>query len=324
MRYAGAWGDMLQLSSVFMGLKQKYPGCHITLITAGPAISVVENDPNIDKIEVDTPFFEDTTVDSLLHKKLQYDEFIVLQGSVEVSILSPVDSFTHWWAPAVRHQNLNKNCLEFMHSIAQVPHVPQVRFYPTEEEFEWAERAMNGFSSLPIAFVIKGSGNKYWHGFDPLIRLILHEYSSEFTPVILGGEDAKIFTTFTTDPYVLNTCGKWSFRESCTFLMYCPLVVGVDTGLMHVVCQTENVKIMLLGASTKENVTRDWVNTYTITSPDTCCPGRGDNEAPACHMLHENWTFCKQDPYLKDAQCMADIPVESVWPYVKNTLDQLK
>ena len=49
VRY-GAFGDLMQSSSVWAGLKAQ--GYHVTLHTAAPGCTVIEHDPNIDKIVI--------------------------------------------------------------------------------------------------------------------------------------------------------------------------------------------------------------------------------------------------------------------------------
>jgi len=44
----GAFGDLMQASSVFAGLKKQ--GYHVTLMTSNPGAEVVSNDPNIDAV----------------------------------------------------------------------------------------------------------------------------------------------------------------------------------------------------------------------------------------------------------------------------------
>jgi hypothetical protein len=77
-------------------------------------------------------------------------------------------------------------------------------------------------------------------------------------------------------------------------------------------------KVVFLSHSSAENLTRDWDNTTPLAAPATHCPGRGDNEAPACHQLHYNWSNCQQ---AKDAegnlmgvaQCQAEITADDAY-----------
>jgi hypothetical protein len=82
-------------------------------------------------------------------------------------------------------------------------------------------------------------------------------------------------------------------------------------------------KVCLLSHSSYKNLTRDWKNTIAIASENTSCPGRGENEAPACHQLHFGWAHCKKDEETGTAQCQADISTEEVWKHVDWCLQAL-
>jgi hypothetical protein len=83
---------------------------------------------------------------------------------------------------------------------------------------------------------------------------------------------------------------------------------------------------VFLSHSTHENLTRDWVNTTSIASKATSCPGRGDNEAPACHQMHYGWEHCKQfrsegDAQDGTAQCQADIDGAAAWDLIRRAIE---
>jgi ADP-heptose:LPS heptosyltransferase len=344
VRYAGAYGDTIMLSSVFAGLREQCARsghkCEITLITAGPCWEIIKHDPNIDHIIINTHLFE-SPVETIRNYQVQYDRFIVLQGSIEMTLLSHYTQHTHFWSPQVRHAHMNKNYLEHMHEIAEISHAPKVHFFPSLDEQKWGEQEVKKLSNDNnyhlIGMAIKGSGNKWWYGFDSIANAITKHNHLIRNNVIkgkvakvlmMGGADVHEFNLmqyWNDHPHedIIDCCDGYSMRESCTLAQHLPLVIGMDTGLMHSVCQLESIKLVMLTNATRENVTRDWINTYTFSSQNTTCPGRGNNEAPACHMGHVDWTFCKEDKHTGCPQCMADLDVREVWPYVDNVLSQL-
>ena len=88
-------------------------------------------------------------------------------------------------------------------------------------------------------------------------------------------------------------------------------------------------KVVILSHSTVNNLTRDWDNTASIWSASTTCPGRGKNEALACHQLHYNWDFCQQAKTPDGqgtgvAQCQYDIPAEAVYDAISEALQKLE
>jgi hypothetical protein len=78
-------------------------------------------------------------------------------------------------------------------------------------------------------------------------------------------------------------------------------------------------KVVFLSHSSDENLTRDWDNCISLSSHHTVCPGRGNNEAPACHQMHYSWEFCKRTAD-GVSQCMADIPIEQAWHAIEHAI----
>ena len=58
----------------------------------------------------------------------------------------------------------------------------------------------------------------------------------------------------------------------------CDLVVGPETGVLNAVGFETNAKLVFLSHSSKENLTKHWVNTYTVEPKNTPCY--------PCHKLH--------------------------------------
>jgi len=309
VRY-GAFGDLLQASSVLAGLKRQ--GYHITLFTSPPGDDVVKNDPNIDEFYIQD---KDQVPNHLLgefweyHRK-KYDKWVQLSESVEGSFLALPGRALHEWPPGLRHSMLNHNYLQIQHEIAQVPHLPQVRFYPTEDEKQWARRERNKLGTFVIAWCVNGSSiHKTWGGLDNIIATVLLEFPDiEF--VLLGGDAGRILEQgWENEKRVHRRCGKWSIRESLSFVQDVDLLIGPETGVLNAAANLPYPKVVFLSHSTDENLTRDWVNTHVLESKSTVCPGRGNNEAPACHQLHYGWQHCRQTTE-GIAQCQADISVE--------------
>jgi ADP-heptose:LPS heptosyltransferase/predicted SAM-dependent methyltransferase len=312
VRY-GAFGDLIQTSSILAALKKE--GYHVTLYTSPPGDTVVKNDPNIDEFYVQD---KDQVPNHLLgefwewHRK-KYDKWVQLSESVEGSFLALPGRSIHEWPPALRHKLLNKNYLETMHEIAGVPYEPKMRFYATEDEKRWAKKERAKMGQFCIAWPVAGSSvHKTWQGLDNVIASLMLEFPQ--THVVLMGNDAGriLQQGWEKEPRVHMTCGEWSIRQSLAFMDVCDMAIGPETGVMNAAAQLSYPKVVILSHSTDENLTRDWVNTHVLASDNTVCPGRGNNEAPACHQLHYGWKHCKKTDN-GVAQCMEDITVEYAW-----------
>lgn len=308
VRY-GAFGDLLQVSSVAAGLVRQ--GYQVTLYTSPPGDTVIAHDPHIHDFYLQD---KDQIPNHLLgdfwnYHKAKFDRWVNLSESVEVTHLSVPGKTPHTWTPAARHKYMNHNYLEMQHLIAGVPHEPAVKFYPTEGEREWArkERRSIGGSPLVLWALAGSSVHKTWAGLDPTIASILLDFP-ESRVVLVGGPDGVILEQgWENERRVHCRSGKWSIRQTMAFLEEIDVAIGPETGVMNALACSPVEKVVFLSHSTHENLTRDWVNCASITAPATSCPGRGANEAPACHMMHYTWEFCEQDPVSGTARCQADI-----------------
>ena len=81
-------------------------------------------------------------------------------------------------------------------------------------------------------------------------------------------------------------------------------------------------KVVFLSHSTVENLTRDWLHTVSLHSVNTSCPGRGMNDAPACHQLHYGWTHCKRGEKTGIAQCQEDILGTTAYQPIKHYIKE--
>ena len=329
VRY-GAYGDLLQCSSVLRAISEE--GYEITVYTSPPGDEVIRHDPHVwdfylqDKDQVPNHLLGDFWK----YHSGKYDKWVNLSESVECTLLSTPGRTPHLWSPRARHAYMNHNYVEMQHLIANVPFVPRVRFYPTETEQAWAKKERNKLGGTPlILWALTGSSvHKTWGGLDRTIASILTTFPTAKV-LLVGGPEASILESgWEAEPRVLCRSGKYSIRETLSLVPFCDLLIGPETGVMNSAANLPMPKIVFLSHSTHENLTRDWTNTTAVFSLNTQCPGRGDNEAPACHQMHYSWEYCKQfrdpsSPQDGTAQCMADMDGNSVWALIANVIVQM-
>lgn len=324
VRY-GAFGDLLQATSVIKGLKDQ--GYHVTLHASMPGVDVVKHDPNIDQIII---FDKDQVPNANLAdfwavQKKEYDKFVNLSESVEGTLLAMPGRAAHGWNPLTRHSMMNRNYLEFQHAIAGLPHRPQVRFFATAEEKNRARNIRSKMGNGPIImWSLAGSSvHKTWAGLDNILANLMLSYP-ESEVVLVGGPEGVILEQgWENEKRVHKTCGKWNIRMTLAFLAECDMVIGPETGVLNAASHMDMAKVIFLSHSTVENLTRDWVNTTSLWSRNTKCFGRGDNEAPSCHSMVYSWDTCTKDENSGTAQCQVNIGVEEAWNAIASSLSQI-
>lgn len=321
VRY-GAFGDLLQASSVLAGLKRQ--GYHVTLFCSPPQNEVILHDPNIDAFIVQD---KDQVPNGLLgdywsYWSKKFDKFVNLSESVEGTFLAMAGRIQHAWAPAARHSMMNRNYLEFQHQLAGVPHIPRVKFYPTSEERAWAQKERSKMGRRVVMWQLSGSSrmHKTYPYLDEIVARLMISYPGVDVVMTGGPECIELESGWDKEPRVHLTSGKWTIRQTLTFLEYADVLVGAETGVMNAACCLKVPKIVFLSHSTHENLTRDWVNTTALSAPRVNCPGRGNNDAPACHMMHYDWSHCRQGEKKGVAVCMEEIDPAITWEAVQQAL----
>lgn len=306
VRYGG-FGDMIQASSVLPGLKRQ--GFHITFYTTPRGYDILKTDPHVDEFIIqdtdqvpnhELPLFWDA-------QKKKFDRWVNFSESVEGTFLAMPGRTQHLWNKAARDFMLNRNYLEFMHVLAEVPFKPEPKFYPTEEEKKLAKKRRAQIPGRVILFALSGSSlHKVWNHMDKAIaRIMLY---SDYHIVTVGDLAAKILEQgWEKEARVHKRSAEWSIRDTLAFAEECDLVMGPETGILNSVSMLDIPKILLLSHSSKENLSRDWVNCISL-EPEGC-------ECFPCHMLHYgtqhcNYTKTETNAY---ADCANKISVEKFW-----------
>ena len=313
VRY-GAFGDAIQTASVLPLLKAQ--GYHVTVYTTAVGHEVLKSDPHIDKFVLQAN-------DQIPNKDLgefwdnlatKFDKFVNYSESVERSLLAMPGSTVHKWPKSQRHNFLNHNYVEFMHSIAELPYKPAPKFYPTDDEKAWARKEKNKMGGQVILWSLAGSAvHKTWPHLDAAIaRIMLRDKTTKV--VLVGDELCQLLEAgWEAEPRVICRSGKWSIRESLAFAQVADLVIGSETGVLNAVGMDPVPKIVTLSHSSVQNLTRDWINCTSLEPKTSCYP---------CHQMHYNFDHCRRDDVTGVAQCQADITVDDMWSAIVGHLDK--
>jgi ADP-heptose:LPS heptosyltransferase len=314
IRY-GALGDALIASSIFPGLKEE--GYHVTVYTVPLGYEALKHDPHVDRFVVQD-------VDAIPNQQLgefwnyikpKYSRFINLCESLERNLLLMSDNMSFHWPHEMRHKHFNKNYVEFVHDIAGVQMPSRIKFYSTEEERNWARAEKHRIGGKVILWVLSGSAvHKVSPHQDSVIDAVLRTHS-DARFVLVGDKNCKTLEMgWEKTPQVHLRSGKWTIRETLAFAQACDLVVGPETGVLNGVALESVEKVVMLSHSSKENLTRDWVNTVSLTPSDTpCFP---------CHRLHmvqDGFKHCVESENKGVAACQQNISARDIYSAINAT-----
>lgn len=296
----GIYGDALWASSVAHHLKAE--GYHVTVYLEPRGEEVLRHDPNIDEIFVTDPAVVPQAMFGPFWEaeKVRYDRWVNLTESVEDRLLLFSHQVAFTWPVEVRRDLCDRNYLEHVHRVAGVGEKLQQRFYPTPSEREWARRQRASIDGPVVALVPSGSTwPKHWPWGAELVNYLA---ASQVHVVILG--DTRDLQ-FENSPYIhVRNPAEWSIRQSMTFCVEAvDAVVGQETGVLNAVALERCRKVVLLSHSSREQLTRDWVNTVPLAGDVPCYP---------CHQVHLQAKTCTKDSSGRHAACQEAIPVGAV------------
>ena len=275
---AGGYGDLMFASSVFAGLKQQ--GYYVVLYCAMPSKVIIEFDPNIDEIILhnkDTPESELYQLFKDLEKTC--DKFINLSASIEAEYLQLPGQPTYMYPTDVREQLYNKNYLEHTHLLAQIPNIPNIKFYPTNEEIQRSNEFRSKFGKKILVWVIGGSGrhkvNPHINTFIANIQKLNHlDQPVDIDIILVGSENQEVFAINVINTQRVYSMCKFPIRDQYTFVQkHADVILGPETGIMVAMSQEPMKKIVFLSHSTPNMLTRDWINTISLESKNTTCGG---------------------------------------------------
>lgn len=312
VRYGGI-GDMLQAASVFPGLKAQ--GFHVTVYTTPLGHEILKHDPNVDAFYLqDTDQVPNEALGEFFeHEAAKYDRWVNLCESVEGSLLALPGRAMYAWPHEARHKLLNQNYAAVTHDLAQVPHKFAARFYATPEEKAWAQAERAKIKGRVICWSLSGSSvHKAWPWTDTVVARLMLKHPD--THVVLMGDALcqMLENGWQQEPRVHCRSGKWTVRQSLAFVETADMVIGPETGLLNAVGMLPMPKIVMLSHSSRENLTKHWMNTVALEPKGVSCF--------PCHKMHYGWDGCQRNDESGAAQCQHAISADQVWQILERNL----
>lgn len=321
IRY-GAIGDQIVAASVLPLLrKQNY---HVTYNTTPDAQQVVLHDPHVDEWLIQAKDFVPNVQLGPYWASIaeRYDRVVNLCESIEGALLQLPGRLQHRYSDEARRRMFGTvNYLERTHDIAGVPHRFGARFYPTPFESRWANAVRGGMSGPVVAWAVAGSSlHKIYPWTDIVTAWLLK--NTPVHVVLMGDKDQGAALSKAISDNLGDVdrgrlhlmAGMWSIRQSMSFVQAADVVVGPETGLLNGVCMEMNAKVVYLSHSSRENLTKHWVNT-TVLEPD-------HERAPCwpCHRLHYDWSHCHLNPTTNAAACASAVAPEHLFEAIVESM----
>lgn len=317
VRY-GAFGDMIQSATVFPALKERLH--HVVLSTTTRGYEIIRNDPNIDTVLVQG---NDQIKNEELGEfwgllKRPFRKFINLSESVERSLLTVEGDRAFNWNKDFRDMVMNVDYIEGVHAIAGIKGAKKRPFfYPSKSEKELAEKTRLGLGlkNKVIMWVISGSSvHKIWPYMDAVFARLMVNYDN--VKIVTVGDDLckMIEYPWTNEKRVIRKSGKWGIRNTMSFIPYCDVIVGPETGVMNAAAYLDVPKVAFLSHSSISNFGHDWVNASVLAPENTeCYP---------CHKLHYTWRTCVKNDLTGVAECASNIKLDTVYGAIVRWLDE--
>lgn len=317
VRY-GAYGDVIQTSSVFPALKEQ--GYQLTVNVSERGHDILREDPHIDTLFIQkTDHVPNAELGQYWNKMSSYfSKFINFSESIERTLLPwPTDKLGVW-PREFRHMVTNVDYFDALHAIAGCLDYPKrPKFYPTKAEDRDAQQFRNrlGNKNRVILWAISGTSiHKIWPYLDIVFARLMLQYD-DVKIVMVGGELEKMIERpWKNEKRIIRKSGKWSIRETLSFLPYTDLIVGPETGVLNAASFLDVPKILFLSHSSKENIGGSWKNTKVFEPKNVPCY--------PCHLLHYGFSTCNRDFETGTALCAAKIDVEDVYSEIKRILDR--
>jgi ADP-heptose:LPS heptosyltransferase len=314
IRY-GAIGDMVFCSPLPRLLKEQ--GYYVVMNVQPRGVTVLRYNPYVDEF-----WYQERNV--ILNYNLDkywemlsegFDRVINLSGSIEGSVLKHPEKPDY---KEPRTEECDENYYDRTMRLAGFPEQKGLRgeLYFTEEEENWAKEFLSKYKdNFKVLLVPAGSAfSKAWPWW-PFVfnEMVLYRDIPELITISTGDDWGRLLDW--EHPQHVKGTGKLSIRESMILTKYVDLVIGPDTGIIHAAGCYETPKICLLGQCSKNNLTKYWINDYSIQSPAKCSP---------CYNLIYSRDQCPRGKYTNNCICMEELKPELVIKEIKKIYKEWK
>lgn len=318
IRY-GAYGDCLVITPIIAELKRQ--GYYVILNISDRGAEVFDNNPNVDEVIVHVKDSVPPKKEALeahwnkMVKDCRADEVINFTGTIECSLSFHPNDPEYVYTKEERAKIADINFYEYAAKHAEVELTdfrPQLFF--TEEEIQSSLKYIRK-DKFNILWCLAGSGkHKCYPWFTYVVGELLNNYNIHLITV---GDGACSQLEY-KDPNWTGLAGLVPMRTTMCLTSLVDLFVAPDTGSLHAAGCFDTPKIGLLGAVSKNQVTKHFKNDFSLEANCSC--------APCYHLVYDMTFQCPVECVTNSAWCMAEgLPPERVYEQItKQIPDKFK
>lgn len=317
-----SFGDIVQSNPVLTALRKEYEGCEISWLVFDTWKDVITLFPDVNHAIVwkkKKSFRSFFSLVKLLRKE-RFDIVIDLQGLIRTSLLSLLTGakkriavpgmkefsnlFTREAYPESSGMHAVERSLETVRFLSGKRHEPSFNITIPENAAEGLtsllkeQKISAGDKIIGIVPSVRGKG-KQWPApyYKELINFILEKLPEAWI-VILGSVNKSL--VFDRQE-VADLRGKTSILHLAGMLKLCNIVVGGDTGPIHLASAMKIPTVAIFGGSDVKETSPLGTHVSVIRKNYKCSP-------------------CRSRPQCKDYPCLGDITPEEVFAVVRRRI----
>jgi ADP-heptose:LPS heptosyltransferase len=314
----GAIGDMIIITPVIKKLHEL--GYEIALHTSNRGKMVFKECPHINRfIEHD----EDISLEDFgkalekVKDEIKPDVYINFTESIECNVaLHPIGPL-YIYPKKERADKCNRNYYDVTEEwanwecpdIVDCQKLPELYFSKSEEEKAQSHLRKGKYN---ILWQLSGSGRqKVYPWTDYVISEILKDYPD--VHIITTGDLRCQLLETVQDERITHLSGEEDVRVALCLTQFVDLVIAPDTGVLHAAGCYKTPKIALLGHTTIENITKYFINDFSIEARCAC--------APCFRLIYDHHIQCPIEVVTGAAWCMAEgIKPERLYDRIKHVI----
>ena len=324
----GLLGDIVFITSMAAKVMEAFPGAEIDLVLSEASKDILKNFPGINKtftLKRNSSVWEDVKFFASLRKE-KYHLVFVQEVNTHYTIMGKIaggkflagyqNQLDFLLDLAVKREGhaVKAELATILALEGEKYSYSPTKLYVSNSELKEAEKILNNSGLKKDDFLIclhpgcsEKNSVREWtaEGYSELATQLAAEYNAKI--VITGTEqDYGIIKNITDlNPEIKSFAGKTNIRTLLGLLSFFKLIIGPDTGVLHIGNALGIPVVMLMGYADPEDTGPYNNNSAVITAKDriNCIPCKFKNPKP------ELWAYCSVN---RPAKCMEMISVEQV------------